>query len=113
MREITVNNQELKDLLLKRQVVFNESEELRKKIEDLQQEQVKYGYKIDKYKTKMTPIVNEEEKALNYTEFEYLSTVKLDGEEVKLVVRDRVEDYIEFIRDESKKKKDGVNNNTK
>ena len=104
MREIIVNNQELKDLLLKRQVVFNESEEVRKKLEDLQQEQVKYGYKIDKLKNKMTPLVEGEEKAMNYTEFEYLSTLKLDGEDVKLVVRDRVEDYIEFIRDEAKKK---------
>jgi len=113
MREITLNNQELKNLLLKRQEVFNNGEELRKKIEDMQQEQVSIGYKIEKYKVKMTPIVAEEEKALNYSEFEYLSTLKLDGDDVKLVIRDRVEDYIEFVREQKNKENEKKDEETK
>jgi len=106
MREIIIKNQDLKDLMLKRQEHFEANSLIQKQIEDLNQDQVKNGYKIEKQKEKMKPIVEEFEKEQNYSEFEYMSQVSLDGckdDEVKMIIRDKVEDYIEFLREEKNK----------
>ena len=111
MREIIVTNEDLRELMQQRHEAFNESKELQKQIEELQNEQVKMAYKIDKYKKKMEPFAGEEEKKMELTEFEYIENIELVADKVKFTIKDMIEEAIARYR-EAKAKEGGITMDT-
>jgi endo-1,4-beta-D-glucanase Y len=93
MREVVVNNKDLRDLMVKRHEAFTKSEGIGKQIEDLEQERVKVAYKIDKFKQKMIPYAKEEEEKLKLDEYEYIETLEMTDDGVKFVIKDQIEEF--------------------
>lgn len=85
-RTIVLDNEELKDLIEKKNAVLEEGRELSKQIDVLENERNKKGLKIQKLKDKLIPLAQELAKPLLLNKYEDLETIDLDPETGKPTV---------------------------
>lgn len=105
----TFKDDELKGWLEEKDTLVNEGRELSKEIEALEEKRNTCGMKIQKLKDKIIPRGEELIKD-SLGEFDVLTTITIDGEEVALEYIDQVEDFKRAVRE--RKQKEEVNENT-
>jgi hypothetical protein len=100
LRYEVIENDELKDLLIKRGEVVTEARVVDGKREKLVQELKKLGHKMERYKDKSAPLLDLNE--IKLEEFEVITEVKYEDGKLKVFISDRIEEYREAIRTQKK-----------
>lgn len=106
MRTQIINNDKLGKILDERAIIFKEITSINEKLNELDQERTKLGYKLDRLKEKTAPIVEKYTKDFDLQEFEVITKVYLNDEkqpEVEII--NMVDEYAKQLR-ESKEIKD-------
>ena len=105
-----LRDKKLTKVLEKRNVLLKSSKAFVQKIEDIQKELSKIGYKIEPLKEKTADIIKENESTIKQgsplEEFEYIATVGLEKGVPMVEVKDQIEDYKEMLREEKSKGKE-------
>ena len=102
MRTIKIENQEIKDLIVKKGEVVTRGREISQQKEDLETELNKAGLQVNKLNDKLIPLV--EGLGIELGEFEQIESVKIENEELVVNIFDQVEEYKIAIREEKAKK---------
>lgn len=101
MRNIKLEDKELKKLLFERGNIVGKARKITKEIEKLQQEQQKMGYKMDRLKDKIKPIIDS--RNIELDEFEVISRIYLEKEEPMVEIVNQIEEYKILIRGKNNK----------
>jgi uncharacterized coiled-coil DUF342 family protein len=98
---IRVTDKDLSKWLSEKDVLVTEGRELSKKIDALEEERNKCGMQIQKIKDKIIPLAESLAKP-HFVEFDMLTTINLDGEEVVLEYVNQVAEFEKALREKIK-----------
>ncbi len=104
MRKIDIKAKGLVDLLEKQGVIANEQHEINKQLIELDKERTKNGYKVQKIKDKMKPIIDGLMKDIELGEFEIVTNIMLEDGQPKMEILDQLEEYAKMLRENKEKK---------
>ncbi len=96
MREIRVQNEKIKKILLERADLINQGREISKKIEELEKERNKLVLQADKLRDKIIPFINKIRKE-NCDRYENIESVVVDGDDIVIKVFDAIEEYKKIL----------------
>jgi len=99
MRTIKINAEGLVDLLEKQAKIHKAQVKINKELSDLDTERTKNGYKSEKIKEKMKPIIDELVPTFELGEFEIITSISLNNGQPEAVILDMVEEYINMLRE--------------
>lgn len=102
-------NSELVEIMKQRDAITKRADEIREVFKPLEDEMKALMADMDRLKEKTVPIVKEIEPSLNLNEFEVVTNLYLEKDEVKMEILDQVEEHKEFLR--NNKNNLGVNVN--
>jgi len=90
-------------ILTNRKVIFDEIQEINKKMIALDTDRKKLGYKMDALKEKTKKIIDGRNIPLE--EFQYIANIAIENGEIEVTIKDQVEDYKELVREQKAKEK--------
>lgn len=96
---IKVKNADLMKWLKEKDKLVTEGRDLSVKIEELEAKRNKCGMQIQKLKDKIIPISEELVKA-HLPEFGMLTTINIDGNEIRLDYVDQIEEYKKYLTEQ-------------
>lgn len=99
MRTIDIKGKGLVELLEKQAVIANEQHEINKKLIELDKERTKNGYKVQKIRDKMKPIIDAIIPTVELGEFEMVTNISLEEGQPKMTIIDQLEEYAKMLRE--------------
>lgn len=108
MRNIRIKNKDLEMFLFERGVIVGKARKITKEIQKLQKEQQAIGYKMERLKEKIKPIVDNENIELG--EYEIISRIYLENKDAMVEIVDQIEEYKKIIKEKKKDEKNNSNN---
>lgn len=99
MRLVNIKGKQLVELLEKQAVIANEQNEINKQLIELDKERTKNGYKVQKIRDKMKPIIDTIIPTIELGEFEMVTNIKLEDGQPKMEIIDQLEEYAKMLRE--------------
>ena len=93
MRNIQIENDIIKELLVTKEDLVTKGRELTKQINDLESERNKIGLKIQKVKDKIIPAIEKAVKPLLENDFEDIESVKIENDKISVNIFDHAEEF--------------------
>jgi len=99
MRTIKINAEGLVELLKKQATIHKAQVKINQQLSDLDNERTKNGYKVEKIKEKMKPIIDKLLPSFELGEFEVITSVSLNNNQPEVTILDMVEEYTKMLRE--------------
>lgn len=98
IRNVKFKDDKIFKLLEEKKDLLSSGKPLVKKMEDLNKKVEVINNKIQKIKDKLNPLVQKFEKDFDLKEFEVITSVEIEGDEIRVDIVDQLEAYKKLLR---------------